>query len=208
MKYLAISTNTKDVSPFVAAEFQRVDKLRAAGTITGGWLKADFSGAVLVLECADAAEATAALDTLPTAINDATTFVLTEIIDADSARPSVSREHLAARRPGGKPISPLDGRSQVNSFRQHEDLGESAAGERMANAKGESAWPRPGDPAAAAQGRWPAAAASGCQSPPEQRSRTLPMCSCSSITRCAAAIWSSGSVRSMSGRTPDRARKA
>jgi hypothetical protein len=53
-------------------------------------VKADFSGAVLVLDCADAAEATAALNTLPTAINDATAFVLTEILDADSVRPGVA----------------------------------------------------------------------------------------------------------------------
>ena len=89
MKYLAVSTNTKDVSPFIAAEIQRIEELRAAGTITGGWVKADYSGAILVLECADAAEATTALNTLPIAINDATTFVLTEVIDLDSARPSV-----------------------------------------------------------------------------------------------------------------------
>jgi hypothetical protein len=90
MKFLAVSTNTKDVSPYIAAEVQRVDELRAAGTITGGWVKADFSGAVLVLECADAAEATAALNTLPIASNDATAFVLTEVIDLDSVRPSVA----------------------------------------------------------------------------------------------------------------------
>jgi hypothetical protein len=89
MKYLAVSTNTKDVSPFIAAEIQRIEELRAAGTITGGWVKADYSGAILVLECADAAEATTALNTLPIAINDATTFVLTEVIDLDSVRPSV-----------------------------------------------------------------------------------------------------------------------
>ena len=59
VKFLAISTNTKDVSPFIATEFQRVDELRAAGTIADGWVKTDFSGAVLVLDCADAAEATA-----------------------------------------------------------------------------------------------------------------------------------------------------
>jgi hypothetical protein len=88
MKFLVVSTNTKDVSPIIAAEFQRTDELRAAGTITGGWAKADFSGAVLVLECADAAEATAVLGTLPTVINDATDFVLTEIVDLDSVRPS------------------------------------------------------------------------------------------------------------------------
>jgi hypothetical protein len=48
VKYLAVSTNKKDVSPFIAAEFQRVDELRAAGTITGGWVKADFSGGSVV----------------------------------------------------------------------------------------------------------------------------------------------------------------
>jgi hypothetical protein len=88
MKFLAVSTNTKDVSPFLAAEFQRIDELRAAGTITDAWVKADFSGAVLVLDCADTADATAALNTLPIAINDAATVVLTEILDADAVRPS------------------------------------------------------------------------------------------------------------------------
>jgi muconolactone delta-isomerase len=84
MEYLVVSTNTKDVSRFIAAEVQRVAELRAAGTITAVWLKSDFSGAVLMLECADEAEATAALSTLPLVINDATTFVLTELVDADS----------------------------------------------------------------------------------------------------------------------------
>ena len=81
MKYLVVSTNTKDVSPFIAAETQRIAELQAAGTITGVWLKSDFSGAVLMLECADQAEATAVLNTLPIVINDATTFVLTPIVD-------------------------------------------------------------------------------------------------------------------------------
>ena len=84
MTFLGVSTNTKDVSSFIAAEVQRIEELRAAGTITGGWVKADFSGAVLVLECADAAEATTALGTLPIAANGATDIVLTEIIDLDS----------------------------------------------------------------------------------------------------------------------------
>ena len=89
MTFLAVSTNTKDVSPFIAAEVQRIEELRAAGTITGGWVKADFSGAVLVLECADAAEATAALGTLPIVINDATSFELIEVVDLESVRPGV-----------------------------------------------------------------------------------------------------------------------
>jgi hypothetical protein len=89
MKFLAVSTNTKDVSPFLAAEVQRLNELQAAGTITGAWVKADFSGAALILECADAAEATAALNTLPIAANDATGIVLTEIIDLDSVQAAV-----------------------------------------------------------------------------------------------------------------------
>jgi hypothetical protein len=90
MKYLAVSTNKKDVSPFLTAEFQRVDELRAAGKIIDGWLKSDFSGGILVLECTDEGAATAALNTLPSVINDATAFVLTEIIDLDSVRPGLA----------------------------------------------------------------------------------------------------------------------
>ena len=86
MKYHAVSTNTKDVSPFIAAEVQRVAELQAAGTIKDIWLKSDFSGAVVILECSDEAEATAAHNTLPMVINEATTFVLTEIVDPDSVR--------------------------------------------------------------------------------------------------------------------------
>jgi hypothetical protein len=99
LKFLAVSTNTKDVSPFLAAEFRRIDELRAAGTITDVWVKADLSGAVLVLDCADAAAATAALNTLPIAINDAATVVLTEILDADSVRPSGGAAAAEPQRP-------------------------------------------------------------------------------------------------------------
>ena len=88
--YLAVSTNTKDVSALVTAEFQRVDELRAAGTITGGWLKSDFSGAILLLDCADEGEAIAALNTLPIVVNDATSFVLTQIVDLESVRASLA----------------------------------------------------------------------------------------------------------------------
>jgi hypothetical protein len=88
MKYLAVSTNTKDVSALVAAEIQRVDELRAAGTITDVWLKSDYSGAILVLDCADEGDVVAALRTLPSVINNATTFVLTELTDLDAVRPS------------------------------------------------------------------------------------------------------------------------
>lgn len=84
MKFLAVSTNTKDTSEFADAEMQRLAELRAAGIVTAAWLKADFSGGVLVLECASEEEATAALNTMPTVINNATTVTLTQILDLDS----------------------------------------------------------------------------------------------------------------------------
>ena len=90
MKYLAVSTNTKDISQFIEAEGQRIAELQATGTITDIWLKADFSGAVLILECPDEAEATAALNTLPIVANDATDVVLTEILDSDSVQSGVA----------------------------------------------------------------------------------------------------------------------
>jgi hypothetical protein len=63
MKFLVVSTNTKDVSPFVAAEAERLAELRAAGTLTAGWVKADYSGGILLLECVDQAEANTVLNT-------------------------------------------------------------------------------------------------------------------------------------------------
>jgi hypothetical protein len=90
VKFLAVSTSTKDVSPFIAAEVQRVNEPRAAGTTTAGWVKADFSGAALPLECADAAEATTALGTLPIVINAATDVVLAGAVDLALVRPTVA----------------------------------------------------------------------------------------------------------------------
>jgi hypothetical protein len=85
MKFLVISTNTKDSSPFLEAEVARIQELRKAGTITDGWVKADFSGAILQLECADADEAISALNTLPMVINDATNFELVHVLGFDEA---------------------------------------------------------------------------------------------------------------------------
>ena len=85
MMYLVSSTNIGDIAPLVAAETERVNELRAAGIIRSGWLKSDFSGAVLLLECASEAEAAAAMNTLPMVINGATTFTLAEVVDLDAA---------------------------------------------------------------------------------------------------------------------------
>ncbi len=90
MKFLVASTNTEDATPFLAAESQRIAELRSAGTIIRGWVKADFSGGILLLECADQAEALAALGTLPMVRNNATTFELTEVIDLDEVGPGPS----------------------------------------------------------------------------------------------------------------------
>jgi hypothetical protein len=84
MLYLVTSNNTRNVSSLVAAETERVNELRAAGVIRNGWVKSDFSGAFLLLDCANEAEAYAALNTLPTVVSDATTFVLSEVVDLDS----------------------------------------------------------------------------------------------------------------------------
>ena len=81
MKFLVEATNTKDVTPFLDAEAKRAAELRAAGTLTSLWLKADYSGAFLLLECADEAAAHAALGSLPLVVNDATRYALTAVID-------------------------------------------------------------------------------------------------------------------------------
>lgn len=81
MKFLVEATNKKDITPYLDAETKRAAELRAEGTITSMWLKADFSGAFLVLECADEAAAHAALGTLPLVINDASEYKLTAVVD-------------------------------------------------------------------------------------------------------------------------------
>lgn len=85
--YLAESTNVEDVTPLLEAELDRLDELRADGVLVDGWVKADYSGAVLLLSCADDDSMLAALDSLPTAIAGATTFVTKAVVDLASVRP-------------------------------------------------------------------------------------------------------------------------
>ncbi len=85
--YLAESTNLEDVTPLLEAEFDRLDELRADGVLIEGWLKADYSGAVLVLSCEDDESMIAALASLPTAVAGATTFVTKSVVDLASVRP-------------------------------------------------------------------------------------------------------------------------
>jgi muconolactone delta-isomerase len=82
MKFLAVSQNTSDPSAHVAAEGARMAELAAAGTIEQVYLKADYSGAVLLADADDAKTLRAALDTLPLVINGVTSFAITEIVGA------------------------------------------------------------------------------------------------------------------------------
>ena len=70
MKVLAIETDVPGVTeeqcaPYLAAEAMRAWELQQAGIIRELYFRADRVAAVLVLECADVAEAEAALATLP-----------------------------------------------------------------------------------------------------------------------------------------------
>jgi len=82
MKFLAESHNTSDPSAHVAAEGARMAQLAAAGTVEQVFLKADYSGAVLIAESADADALRGELDTLPLVVNGVTTFSITELIAA------------------------------------------------------------------------------------------------------------------------------
>jgi hypothetical protein len=82
MKFLAISTNLADPTPHIAAEMQQMDHLVHSGLVERLLLKADRSGAVLLMEAPDAATAQAAVDNLPLASHGITRFALTPVIEA------------------------------------------------------------------------------------------------------------------------------
>jgi hypothetical protein len=82
MKFLAISTNLADPAPHLAAEMQQIDNLFQSGLVERLLLKADRSGAVLLMEAPDAATAQAAVDSLPLASHGITRFDLTPVIEA------------------------------------------------------------------------------------------------------------------------------
>lgn len=81
MKFLAVSHNTGDPSAHLDAETARIAELVAAGTVERVLLKADWSGAVLILETPDEEQARAAVDSLPIATHGLTTFTLTAVVD-------------------------------------------------------------------------------------------------------------------------------
>ena len=84
MMVLAVSHNTGDPTPHLQAEAARMAELRQAGLVELMLLKADWSGAVLLLRAADLAAAREAVGSLPLVTNGITSFDLTEVITPGS----------------------------------------------------------------------------------------------------------------------------
>lgn len=80
MKFMAESHNTGDPTPHLQDEGVRIGELIQAGILESILLKADRSGAYLVLNADDHAAARAAVDGLPLAANGLTSFEVTEVI--------------------------------------------------------------------------------------------------------------------------------
>lgn len=80
MMVLAVSHNTGDPSAHLHAEATRMAELRQAGLVELMLLKADWSGAVLLLRTSDLPAAREAVDSLPLVSNGITSFELTEVI--------------------------------------------------------------------------------------------------------------------------------
>lgn len=81
MLFHGVSHNTGDPAPYLQAEGARIDELHKAGLIEMVLLKADQSGAVVLLRADSLAAAREAVDSLPLAVNGITSFELTEVID-------------------------------------------------------------------------------------------------------------------------------
>ena len=88
MKFLAISTNTGDTRPHLAAEGAQVDDLVRRGVVLSVLVKADWSGAVLVLDVADEQAAWATVQALPIAAHGLTQFTLTHVLDPSDLAPT------------------------------------------------------------------------------------------------------------------------
>jgi hypothetical protein len=86
MLFLAESHNTGDPTPYLQAEGARIYELQQAGIVETVLLKADRSGAIILLRTGDEAAARDALSTLPLVANGITSFgEFTEVISADEA---------------------------------------------------------------------------------------------------------------------------
>jgi hypothetical protein len=84
MMFLAVSHNTGDPAPYLQAEAARVAELQREGLVEWMLVKADWSGAVLLLRAADLAAAREAVGSLPLVAHGITSFELTEVISPGS----------------------------------------------------------------------------------------------------------------------------
>jgi len=84
MMVLAVSHNAGDPTAYLQAEARRMAELQQAGLVELMLMKADWSGAVLLLRAADMAAARKAVDSLPLVTNGITSFELTEVITPGS----------------------------------------------------------------------------------------------------------------------------
>ena len=80
MMFLAVSQNVGDPTPYLAAEDARMQELQQTGVVEQMLLKADWSGALLLLRAADQAAAREAVGSLPLVTHGITRFELTEVI--------------------------------------------------------------------------------------------------------------------------------
>ena len=83
MMVLAVSHNSGDPTPHLHAEAARTAELQQ-GLVELMLLKADWSGAVLLLRTSDLAAAREAVDSLPLVTKGITSFELTEVITPGS----------------------------------------------------------------------------------------------------------------------------
>ena len=81
MQFLAVSQNVGDPRPYIQAEGAKTAELQSAGVFERVYLKADWSGAVIVVNAPSRDDAQRAVDSLPLTEHGITSFSLTEVID-------------------------------------------------------------------------------------------------------------------------------
>jgi hypothetical protein len=89
MLFLVESHNTGDITPYLEAETARIGELHRDGIVETVLLKADHSGAFILVRTAELASARDAIESLPIAANGLTSVEFTEVIAIDSI-PGVS----------------------------------------------------------------------------------------------------------------------
>ena len=84
MLFLAESHNSGDITQYLEAETARIGELMRDGIVETVLVKADQSGAFLLVRSADLASARDAVESLPLAAHGLTSAEFTEVIAIDS----------------------------------------------------------------------------------------------------------------------------